>query len=47
MHRFRGVATKYLDSYISWYRSLEEFNMSIPSERLLSRAKQPEKYNHQ
>ena len=47
MERFKGVATKYLDSYLSWYRTLDEFNMSINPVRLLMRAKQKERYNHQ
>lgn len=47
MKRFRGVATKYLKNYLSWFRELDEFLYDIPSERLLIRAKQVEKYNHQ
>ncbi len=39
LQRFHGVATKYLDNYLSWYRELDEFNMAIPKEVLLLRAK--------
>lgn len=45
--RFHGVATKYLDSYLSWYRTLDEFNLDINPKVLLLRAKKHIKYNHQ
>ncbi len=37
--RFRGVATKYMDNYISWYRELDEFNDNIDALTILLRAK--------
>ena len=46
-NHFRGVATKYLENYVSWYRSLKEFRSGINSLTLLYRAKQVEKYRHQ
>ena len=36
MKRFRGVATKYLENYLSWYRGLEENQMN-PSQKLILR----------
>jgi transposase-like protein len=39
MRRFKGVATKYLDNYLSWYRELDEFTMQIPIKVLLVRAR--------
>jgi transposase-like protein len=39
MKRFRGVATKYLHNYLSWYRELDEYNQMVPKEDLLKRAK--------
>ena len=47
MVRFRGVATKYLDSYLSWFRELDEFNMQITDLELLLRAKTIRNYYHQ
>lgn len=47
MVRFRGVATKYLDSYLSWFRELDEYNMEIPAIELLLRAKMVKPYSHQ
>ena len=44
---FRGVATKYLENYVSWFRSLEEFNSGINALTVLYRAKTVEKYRHQ
>ena len=38
MKRFRGVATKYLENYLSWYRGLEEKNMNPTKTRVLKRA---------
>jgi transposase-like protein len=39
MVRFRGVSTKYLHNYLSWFRELDEFFMRIPMKVLLVRAK--------
>jgi len=47
MDRFNGVATKYLESYLSWYRELDEFNMDTSPELLLLRAKQGGNYKVQ
>jgi len=38
MKRFNGVATKYFDNYLSWYRFLDEFKMQIKPETILIRA---------
>jgi len=38
MKRFHGVATKYFDNYLSWYRFLDEFKMQIKPETILIRA---------
>ncbi len=43
--RFHGVATKYLTSYLSWYRGLDEFDMGITSKDILKRAKSGGQYN--
>ncbi len=40
MERFHGVATKYLDSYASWFREFDEFGYLLSSIVLLRRAKQ-------
>ncbi len=45
MVRFRGVATKYLHNYLSWYREMDEFDFKITSETVLLRAMRPERYN--
>ncbi|MCT4638974.1 MAG: IS1595 family transposase [Bacteroidales bacterium] len=45
MIRFRGVATKYLHNYLSWYREMDEFDFSITPETVLVRAMRPERYN--
>lgn len=45
MKRFRGVATKYLHNYLSWYRELDEFEFNISPEIVLIRAKRSERYN--
>lgn len=47
MERFRGVATKYLDAYLGWYRNMEEFNFDLAPETLLLRAKRHSPYLHQ
>jgi len=39
IHRFHGVATKYLDNYVSWYRELDEFSNNIHPLTILLRAK--------
>lgn len=39
MKRFRGVSTKYLHNYLSWFRELDEFMMNIPIKIILIRAK--------
>ena len=44
---FRGVATKYLENYVSWYRTLNEFHSGVNALTLLYRAKSIEKYRHQ
>lgn len=46
--RFRGVATKYLKNYLSWYRGLDEYNMDVHPEIIMLRAKSGGKYisNH-
>jgi hypothetical protein len=46
-NRFRGVATKYLENYVSWYRARNEFKSGIKAITLLYRAKSIEKYRHQ
>jgi transposase-like protein len=46
MYRFRGVATKYLKNYLSWYRELDEYNMNIPPKVLLLRAKNLDRYKY-
>ncbi len=45
--RFHGVATKYLDNYVSWFRELDEFSMDIRSETIINRAKSGGKYRNQ
>jgi len=47
LFRFHGVATKYLENYLSWFRELDEFNMQISPKTILLRAKQCEKYKIQ
>ena len=44
---FMGVATKYLENYVSWFRSLNEFKSGINALTILYRAKSEEKYRHQ
>jgi hypothetical protein len=39
MKRFKGVATKYLQNYLSWYRELDEFLMNISAKLVLIRAR--------
>lgn len=47
LHRFHGVATKYLDNYLAWYKELDEFGSKIRPEILLIRGKQPTHYKIQ
>jgi transposase-like protein len=39
MSRFKGVSTRYLSNYLSWYRELDEFCMDAPPEVLLLRGR--------
>ncbi len=39
MYRFHGVATKYLNNYLSWFRGLDEFGNTITPSNILIRAK--------
>jgi len=41
LSRFHGVATKYLDSYLSWFRELEELGEHLEPKKLIIRAKDP------
>jgi len=43
-YRFRGVATKYLENYISWLRELDEFSGKITPQTILLRAKKAGPY---
>lgn len=47
IYRFHGVATKYLNSYLAWYRELDEYNFTISPQIILLRAKAKSPYNHQ
>lgn len=47
MQRFHGVATKYLENYLSWFRELDEFASEIRPELILLRGKQVSKYKVQ
>jgi transposase-like protein len=47
MEKFKGVATKYLSNYLSWYRELDEYNMEIPPELMLLRARSIEEFPYQ
>jgi transposase-like protein len=47
MYRFRGVATKYLGNYLSWFREQDEYLNNIPPKVLLLRAKSLDKYKYQ
>jgi transposase-like protein len=44
MKRFKGVATKYLQNYLSWYRELDEFLMQVPIKVMLVRAKSIDRF---
>ncbi len=39
MERFHGVATKYLENYVSWFRGFDEFGDMLSPKLLLHRAK--------
>ncbi|MBI9033122.1 MAG: IS1595 family transposase [Bacteroidales bacterium] len=39
LNHFHGVATKYLDNYLAWFRELDEFNNLISAQIILIRAK--------
>ena len=45
VEQFRGVATKYLDSYLSWFRAIEEVNVKLTSELIIQRAWRGGVYN--
>ncbi|MCT4638459.1 MAG: IS1595 family transposase [Bacteroidales bacterium] len=45
MERFHGVATKYLNNYLSWFRELDEFDYKISPETIMLRAMRPDRYN--
>jgi transposase-like protein len=47
MSRFCGVATKYLSNYLAWYRELDEYQMKIPPELVLLRAKSVDEFPYQ
>jgi len=47
MSRFNGVATKYLENYLSWYRGLDEFKEDLIPLTILIRAKFGGKYKKQ
>lgn len=47
IYRFHGVATKYLENYLSWFRELDEFNMETTKGTFLLRAKQRGQYKVQ
>lgn len=47
LHRFHGVATKYLDNYLAWFKELDEFGSEIRPEILLIRGKQRTRYKIQ
>jgi transposase-like protein len=43
---FRGVATKYLDNYLAWHRTLDEFEEDLNPRTILLRAKSASNYKH-
>jgi hypothetical protein len=47
MDRFNGVATKYLENYLSWYRELDEFKEDLTPLTILIRAKLGGEYKKQ
>ena len=47
MNHFKGVATKYLDNYLSWFRELDEFKEDLKPVTVLLRAKSGGKYKLQ
>ncbi len=38
MHRFNGVATRYLDSYLGWHRMIERLDAAISPQAILLNA---------
>jgi transposase-like protein len=44
MNRFKGVATKYLPNYLSWFRELDEYLMETPNDVILVRAKSIDRF---
>lgn len=47
LDHFKGVATKYLNNYVSWFRVLDEFGSQISPRTILLRAKSGGKYKYQ
>jgi transposase-like protein len=45
MERFHGVATKYLNNYLSWFREIDEFDYKISPKTILIRAMKGDRYN--
>lgn len=45
VENFRGVATKYLASYLAWFRTMEETNTKFSPELILATAKGGRRYN--
>lgn len=43
---FRGVATKYLDSYLAWLRAIEESHPNFTAQLIVARAKSGKNYNY-
>ena len=39
IQKFKVVTTKYLDSYLAWFRAMEETNINYNAELIISRAK--------
>lgn len=46
VENFRGVATKYLDSYLAWFRAIEEPHTNFTPQLIVARAKSGGKYNY-
>ncbi len=47
INHFKGVSTKYLNNYISWFREIDEFKGCLNPETILIRAKSGGKYKIQ
>ncbi len=47
MKRFHGVATKYLENYISWYREFDELGKRLSAKIILLRAKSGDSNSYQ